>query len=158
MSAMIFSVATGYALQALAALPEDGTFCLAKDLAAYLDLPAPFLAKILQNLARHGLLESVRGPKGGFRLAKPAKSITVEEVVYALEGRHALERCVMGFASCDPDHPCPLHDAWLALKNQMEETLSKVTVKDLQLTQEIRERNPMGGPKLRPQVEGLEAG
>jgi Rrf2 family iron-sulfur cluster assembly transcriptional regulator len=146
---MLYSVATGYALQALAALPEDGSFYLAKDLASFLGLPPPFLAKVLQNLARHGLLESVRGPKGGFRLAKPAHRITVEEVVHALEGRNALERCVMGFAACDPDHPCPLHEAWLSLRSQVELTLSKVTVRDLQLTQMRRGRDEHGGVQLR---------
>jgi Rrf2 family protein len=146
---MLYSVATGYALQALAALPEDGTFYLAKDLASFLGLPPPFLAKVLQNLARHGLLESVRGPKGGFRLAKPAHRITVEEVVHALEGRNAMERCVMGFAACDPDHPCPLHEAWLSLKSQVETSLSKVTVRDLQLTQMRRGRTGTEGPLLR---------
>jgi Rrf2 family protein len=73
---MLFSTATGYALQTLAALPEDGGYHLARSLAKQLNLPGPYLAKILQSLVQAGILESVRGPKGGFRLAKPAHTVT----------------------------------------------------------------------------------
>ena len=78
---MLFSTATAYALQALAALPEDGSYTLAKDLSQELALPGPYLAKILQSLAQSSILESLRGPKGGFRLARPAHRITVGDVV-----------------------------------------------------------------------------
>ena len=74
---MLFSTATGYALRALAALPEDGTYCLAKDLSSRLGLPGPYLAKILQGLVQADILASVRGPKGGFRLTRAAHRITV---------------------------------------------------------------------------------
>lgn len=131
---MIFSTATGYALRALAAMPEDGTYSLAKDLASRLELPGPYLAKILQSLAQEGLLHSVRGPRGGFRLARAAHKITVGEVVAALEGAETMTGCVMGFAHCDDhDTPCPLHHAWSVVKTHMEETMTQVTIRDLQI-------------------------
>ena len=130
---MLFTTATGYALRALAALPEDGSYCLAKDLSARLDLPGPYLAKILQGLVQASILESVRGPKGGFRLTRPAHRITVGEVVAALEGPEALEGCVMGFPTCSCDHPCPLHDAWGAVKAQVTSSMTQATIRDLQL-------------------------
>ena len=70
---MLFSTATGYALRALAALPEDGSFSLAKDLSSKLELPGPYLAKILQGLVQADILESVRDPKGGFRFTRPSR-------------------------------------------------------------------------------------
>lgn len=130
---MLFSTATGYALRALAALPEDGTFCLAKDLSSQLGLPGPYLAKILQGLVQAGILESVRGPKGGFRLTRPSHRITVGEVVAALEGPDAMEGCIMGFPTCGGDHPCPLHDAWGAVKAQVTTSMTEATIRDLQL-------------------------
>ena len=130
---MLFSTATGYALRALAALPEDGSFSLAKDLASDLKLPGPYLAKILQGLVQANILESVRGPKGGFRLLRPSHRITVGEVVTALEGPESLEGCVMGFPSCSGDHPCPLHDAWSAVKTQVTSSMTEATIRDLQL-------------------------
>jgi Rrf2 family protein len=131
---MLFSTATGYALRALAALPEDGSYSLAKDLASQLDLPGPYLAKILQSLAQEGMLQSVRGPRGGFRLTRPAHRITVGEVVRVLDGMEAINGCVMGFATCmGHDRPCPLHDAWSEVKAHLDQTMSQVTIRDLQL-------------------------
>jgi Rrf2 family protein len=129
---MLFSTATGYALQTLASLPEDGGYYLARNMAEHLGLPGPYLAKILQNLVQAGILESVRGPKGGFRLARPAEAITVGEVVTALEGPGTLEGCVMGLPDCGHGNPCPLHNAWYHVKSQMERSLTEATIRDLQ--------------------------
>ncbi|WP_291272630.1 Rrf2 family transcriptional regulator [Geothrix sp.] len=146
---MLFTTATGYALRALAALPEDGSYCLAKDLASSLELPGPYLAKILQGLVQADILESVRGPKGGFRLVRPAHRITVGEVVVALEGPNSMDGCVMGFPTCSGDHPCPLHDAWGAVKAQVASSMTEATIRDLQLMdlrnlKESKARNPEG--------------
>lgn len=144
---MLFSTATGYALRALAAMPEDGSYSLAKDLAAHLGLPGPYLAKILQTLAQEGILNSVRGPRGGFKLARSAHKVTVGEVVSVLDGMEAMSGCVMGFINCDGrEKPCPLHHAWCEVKNHLEETLSMVTIRDLQL---LDLRNQMGVPRVR---------
>ena len=131
---MLFSTATGYALRALAAMPEDGSYSLAKDLAAKLELPGPYLAKILQALAQEGVLHSVRGPRGGFRLARPAHRITLGDVISVLDGLETMTGCVMGFAECrEREHPCPLHQPWNQVKEYLEQTLSTVTIRDLQL-------------------------
>jgi Rrf2 family protein len=130
---MLFSTATGYALRALAALPEDGSYSLAKDLAAQLALPGPYLAKILQGLVQANILESVRGPRGGFRLTRAAHRVTVGEVVTAMEGPSALDGCIMGFPTCSGDHPCPLHDAWSLVKAQVASSMTEATIRDLQL-------------------------
>ncbi len=128
---MLFSTATGYALQTLAVLPEDGSYYLARSMAKQLDLPGPYLAKILQNLVQAGILESVRGPKGGFRLARPAQAVTVGEVVAALEGPGSLQGCVMGFPNCGPENPCPMHSAWSQVKAQMGASMTQTTIRDL---------------------------
>jgi Rrf2 family protein len=144
---MLFSTATGYALRALAALPEDGTFCLAKDLSSQLGLPGPYLAKILQGLGQAGILESVRGPKGGFRLLRPSHRITVGEVVAAMEGPDAMAGCIMGFPTCGDDHPCPLHDAWGAVKAQVATSMTEATIRDLQLMDIRHQKEAKSGPK-----------
>jgi Rrf2 family protein len=129
---MLFSTATGYALQTLAALPGDGSYRLARNLAGQLHLPGPYLAKILQNLVQAGILESVRGPRGGFRLARPAQEVTVGDVVEALEGPGYLHGCVMGFAHCSSENPCPMHEAWSRVKAQMNASMTQATIQDLQ--------------------------
>ena len=145
---MLFSTATGYALRTLAALPEDGTFSLAKDLASRLELPGPYLAKILQGLVQANILASVRGPKGGFRLARTSDRITVGDVVVAMEGPDAMEGCVMGFPSCGDEHPCPLHEAWGAVKAQVSASMTEATIRDLP-RMDLRHLEEAGGRRPR---------
>jgi len=129
---MLYSMATGYALRALSALPEDGTYLLAKELAGRVELPGPYLAKVLQTLAHGGILESMRGPHGGFRLARPAASITVGEVVAILNTMDTTTVCVMGFTDClSKGRPCPLHAAWCDAKATLDHTMAEVTISDL---------------------------
>jgi len=128
---MLFTNATGYALRTLAILPENGSFSLALALSKELGLPGPYLAKILQSLVQAGILESVRGPRGGFRFAKSPGSVTVGDVVVALEGTEALDGCAMGFPGCGPENPCPMHLAWSEVKAQLDVCLTDVTIKDL---------------------------
>jgi Rrf2 family protein len=129
---MLYSMATGYALRALSELPEDGTYVLAKDLAARVELPGPYLAKVLQTLAHAGVLESMRGPHGGFRLARPAAGITVGEVVGILNAMDTTTVCVMGFTDClRRGKACPLHAAWCEAKATLDQTMAEVTIGDL---------------------------
>jgi Rrf2 family protein len=62
-------------------------------LAEFYDLPAPYLAKVLNSLVRAGVLTATSGPRGGFRLARPATEITAAEVLEAVEGRGQLFTC-----------------------------------------------------------------
>ena len=144
---MIHSVATSYALRALAALPDDRGFFLSKDLADYLGLPGPFLSKILQALAQAGLLQSVRGPKGGYRLGRPAHRISVRQVVKAVDGGVGGGVCPLGFVNCNDSHaPCPFHGAWCEMTGRIAQTLDSITVADLQ---PLDLRCADGQPKLR---------
>jgi Rrf2 family iron-sulfur cluster assembly transcriptional regulator len=128
---MLYSTGTGYALRALAALPEDGAFLLARDLAEKAELPAPYLSKVLQTLSAAGLLESARGPRGGFRLARKMEGITVGEVVATLNAVRD-DACVMGFTDCASRYkPCPLHAAWAEAKEALDRTMAQVTLRDL---------------------------
>jgi Rrf2 family protein len=81
-----------HACSLLAALPEDTALPAAK-IAEYHGVPAAYLAKHLQSLARAGVLETVKGARGGYRLARPAAEITVLEVVEAIEGDDPAFRC-----------------------------------------------------------------
>jgi Rrf2 family protein len=76
----------------LAAVPSAEPLSTRR-LAEFYDLPAPYLAKFLNALVRAGVLTATSGPKGGFRLARPASEITAAEVVEAVEGRGHLFSC-----------------------------------------------------------------
>ncbi len=93
---MIYSKSVGYALRALTRLAEqpDDERLTSDEIAEMEDLPAPYLAKTLQELARRGLLYSEKGRAGGFTLRYRAKDIRVLEVIEVLDGEAATSRCL----------------------------------------------------------------
>jgi Rrf2 family protein len=85
---MKLTAAGRYALRALAHLAalEGNTWVASHDIARPCGIPEDFLLKVLKRLATAGLLHSLKGPNGGYRLARPAKSITLLEIVEAVDG------------------------------------------------------------------------
>jgi Rrf2 family protein len=106
----MISQTTEYALRAvvwLAANPEKPL--TAQQIAEATRVPAGYLAKVLQGLSRAGLLHSQRGLGGGFTLARPASSLTMWEVVQAVDPLKRIRECPLGFEA-HSDALCPLHD------------------------------------------------
>ena len=136
----MFSQASEYALRALAELArcEQGQWVLAGDMSELLDVPVHYLAKVLQTLARKGILESQRGRLGGFRLAEASHQVTVYDVVRELDDLRSLESCIMGEADCSDDTACPLHTLWRGVRDQFTESLQTTTLADLARFQETR--------------------
>ncbi|NIR44438.1 MAG: Rrf2 family transcriptional regulator [Gemmatimonadetes bacterium] len=129
---MIYSQASEYAFRALIELAghRDGPIPAAR-LAEAAQIPQYFLAKILQQLARQGMLRSYRGPRGGFTLARGPEEISLLGVVDALEGITRYKRCAVGLAECSDEMPCPMHESWKGLRNQVLAYLEDRTVADL---------------------------
>ena len=130
---MLYSRSAEYAIRAfvhLAQLP-DGRYVMVKQIAAEEEIPAHFLAKILQQLARKGLLRSSKGPTGGFSLRIPADEVRLLDIVEALDGLAEYEKCASGLAECSDDMPCPLHDSWKTLRSRIMDYLGRNTIADL---------------------------
>jgi Rrf2 family protein len=113
----------------LATRPEDQV-CLLSDIAAAVDVPPTFLAKIFQQFSKIGLVKSYRGTGGGFILGRPADKITLLEVVEAVEGPIIPNRCVVK-GDCPRDATCNVHPVWVDVQSQVREILVKVTLHDL---------------------------
>ena len=146
---MFFSNATVYAFQALAAMPENGTYYQARELAAVLDLPCAYLSKVLTSLAAKGVLASLRGRTGGYRLGSPAHLITLGDVVNALEGPALLPSCLMGASHCDSHQiPCPIQATCGHVLAQVETTLRQVTIQQLQVRHRQQPRKVAARPAL----------
>ncbi len=103
------------------------------DIAARQNIPAPYLGKIVQALARAGVVSTARGPRGGVRLAGPARGITIRAVMEAAQGPIALSRCLS-----EPDHDCPTNNATCPVRvvtTRLQQTvtaaLDAVTLADL---------------------------
>ncbi len=97
-----------------------------------LHIPAPFLGKILQSLAKHKLLTSTKGPHGGFGIAKDPDQITLFDVVNIIEGNDLFEKCLISMRNCHEDmKPCPLHDSYELIRNNIREMFKTQTIKNL---------------------------
>jgi Rrf2 family iron-sulfur cluster assembly transcriptional regulator len=93
-------------------------------------IPEAFLAKIFQRLSKAGILRSVRGANGGFSLGKPARQITMREVMEILEGPITLNRC-LGKEECESEKDCPFHPVWEEVQQRFLEVLDRTTMEDL---------------------------
>jgi FeS assembly SUF system regulator len=127
------SKATDYGIVLMAQLARDPSDAPhnARELAEGCDLPVPMVSKILKALAKQGLLESQRGSKGGYRLARAPEELPVSEMVRVLEGPVALTDCAIGPELCEHETICAVREPWQMINRVVERALSDVTLADL---------------------------
>jgi Rrf2 family transcriptional regulator, iron-sulfur cluster assembly transcription factor len=89
-----------------------------------------YLEQLFAKLRRHGLVESTRGPGGGYRLGKPADDISVADIIFAVDEPLDATNCA-GRANCDNDHRCMTHDLWAGLNRHMVDYLDSVSLANL---------------------------
>jgi len=94
-------------------------------------LPQPVVSKILKTLARGELVESQRGAKGGFRLARPASQISVPQMIAALEGPIALTDCTLHEGACVQEPSCHVREPWQRINQVVETALEQISLADL---------------------------
>jgi Rrf2 family protein len=127
------------ALTQLTDLPE-GQSLGAAQIADKIDAPPNYLAKLLRILARQGLVESNKGPGGGFRLARDARRIRLLDVVEPIEQMTRWNRCILRQMDCTDDNPCALHDRWKQLRDGYLAMLAETTIADLDPEDEPRSK------------------
>lgn len=119
-----------YGLRAVLELAKhfsDGTV-QSSEIAASQGIPEPYLEQLLTTLRKAGLIRSVRGPQGGHRLARPPESITVGDVVIALEGSVAPLECVQEMSSCSRADLCAQRDIWVEIDTMVRKVLDSTTI------------------------------
>ncbi len=102
-----------------------------KEISSKLDIPTPFLGKILQRLAKRKILSSTKGPHGGFSLEIPANDISIMEIIEIIDGTESFDVCVIRTTKCSHDEPCSLHDQISPLRSKMKSVFMTETVADL---------------------------
>ena len=117
------------ALTQLASAPQ--AVRSAAELAAAGSLPAPMVSKVLKVLARAGLVASVRGVAGGYRLARDPAGLSVAEIVTALEGPIAITECIATVEGCQHQALCPTHNHWQWINGAIQGALGQVSLADL---------------------------
>jgi len=129
---MRLSKQEGYALRIALDLARYSASPL-KDIARRQNIPLPYLGKIVQALARGGVVRTERGPHGGVRLARAPSTITMRQVIEAAQGPIALSRCLI-----EPEHDCPVNNANCPVRRVtsrlqaiVTQELDRVTLADL---------------------------
>lgn len=96
-------------------------------------VPANYLSKIMNQLRKHGIVDSQKGWGGGFRVRDDALDRPIRDVLIILDGVESTERsdCVFGLPECNQEQPCPLHDHWETIRATYDTMLSETKVGDL---------------------------
>lgn len=125
--------ATDYAVRVmihLAGLPPDSTV-RQSELVDATDVSGHFLSKVLQQLVRSGLIRSQRGLGGGYGLAMPSNSVSLLDIVSAIEGPVRLNQCVEEGPTCDRKPCCPAHGVWVEAQAAVAKVLGEASIAKL---------------------------
>lgn len=126
-----FSKTCEYAIRAvfyIASKSQEGQRVGIKEIAENINSPEHFLGKILQNLSREGVIQSIKGPNGGFYLDTPGLKRPLADIITAFEGDDIFTGCGMGLSYCSESNPCPLHHEFKKVRNQITHMLYNTTV------------------------------
>jgi len=103
-----------------------------KDIANEIDSPVAFTAKILQQLVRHNILQSVMGPTGGFQIEKgKIDKIKLSQIVDAIDGNAIYKGCGLGLKACNAAKPCPVHDKFVKIRDDLQDMLESTSLYEL---------------------------
>lgn len=129
----MFSKSCEYAIRSIFYISlkgKDGRKISIKEIAEELNIPAPFLAKILQSLVRNKLISSIKGPNGGFYI-KNLKKISLIDIVEAIDGTDVFHKCTIGLKKCSDTKPCPVHHLVKGFRNELKQALSAKTLEQV---------------------------
>ncbi|RPD99603.1 Rrf2 family transcriptional regulator [Aureibaculum marinum] len=103
-----------------------------KEIAEEINSPVAFTAKILHQLAKNNILDSVKGPSGGFQIDKATiKKIKLSNIVYAIDGDSIYLGCGLGLDKCNAKEPCPLHNKFVVIRNKLKQMLEETSLFEL---------------------------
>lgn len=122
-----------YALRAATEIARtpDGERVSTAAIAARQKIPLPFLAKIVSQLVVRGILEATRGASGGVRLARPAASISMREVIEAIDGPIMINMCARDSSACEMSFSCALCEVFAETQHELVSKLESISLAKL---------------------------
>lgn len=133
----MFSKACEYGIRAsifIAKNSREGRRVSPKEISEEINSPQAFTAKILQALVRNEIINSVKGAYGGFEINKDEiASIKLSQIVEAIDGDKIYSGCGLGLERCNENHPCPLHDKFKLIRDDLKNMLEKTNLEELAL-------------------------
>lgn len=137
----MFSKACEYSIRAaiyIAARSMEDKRSNLKEISSAVDSPEAFTAKILQQLVRQKVIDSVKGAQGGFEIKKSRiPRIKLCDIVKAIDGDSIYKMCALGLKACSSKNPCPVHHQYKPIRNSLKDMLNDVSL--LQLSQGVRD-------------------
>lgn len=104
---------------------------MVKDISKPINVPQAYIAKLLQELVKQGLVSSTRGPKGGFYLSKKNNDEKVINILKIIDGEKRLTNCVLSLEQCNKEKPCPLHHILSPSRQNILKELKEKSISDL---------------------------
>ncbi|MCM4170298.1 Rrf2 family transcriptional regulator [Arenibacter sp. TNZ] len=109
-----------------------------KEIAEEVDSPVAFTAKILQSLAKSGIIDSHKGPTGGFQIEESRiDTIKLHDIVHAIDGDEIFNGCGLGLKQCDAKQPCPVHHKFIVIRDNLKIMLQNTSLYELATGLEI---------------------
>ncbi|QOJ01318.1 MAG: Rrf2 family transcriptional regulator [Phycisphaeraceae bacterium] len=128
----MLSQSAGYAATALGQVAAaGGRPILVKEIAEACDIPGSYLAKVIQVLARKGIVTTQRGIGGGVTLSRSPTEITLYDLCVALDDPCVANRCMLGVAPCSDERACPAHKFWSGHRERWNTYLKATTLADI---------------------------
>jgi len=131
----MFSKACEYGIRAstyIALKSLEGTRVSLKEIAEKIDSPVAFTAKVLQQLSKNHIVDSVKGAAGGFQIAKAnIDQVKLSQIVYAIDGNKVYEGCGLGLKKCNSNEPCPVHDKFVQIRADLKNMLESTSLYDM---------------------------
>lgn len=129
---MLVTRETDYAVRCVLHLAQEKALVAnVTEIARVMHIPKTFLAKILQRLVRAGVVESIRGMNGGFRLAKKPNDISLLHIMEAIQGPAGINVCAIDSKACRMSPSCAVHPIWVEIRKVVEKRLKKETIDKL---------------------------
>lgn len=116
-----------------------------RELAEIENISAQLTSKLLQKLAKAGLVESSMGIHGGFSLSRDPSQISLGTIIEVIQGPVQVNRCICGDYSCSRQHACGVHDKLIELQHQMNDYLSQLTLADVVAESRQKEQSAKAG-------------
>lgn len=104
---------------------------LTREMFEEIQVSESYLAKILQQLSRRGIISSTKGRNGGFYLSEQNFEHSLMDIVRVVDGDQSVDSCILGISNCNLDHPCPLHDLVGKGKTEFNRTMETTYLKDI---------------------------
>ena len=112
-------------------IQKKGNVISRNEIADAMDIPREFLAKIAQQLSRAFIIETIQGPKGGFRLLVPPEELNLLDVIETMLGEIFFNECALRPETCSQSSVCAVHPVWVKARAQFRETLRQATFAQL---------------------------